>query len=532
MKSNRSFCLKISFAFVCFYSTALSTVGQGQNDQLDYYLSKARHYLPAHTDSAFMLARKAEMLAFESSLPLELARSYNLLGEIFFQEAAFNQSLEYLLKAEALLADKNDKPLQAENFNSLGQVYYYIRQPENTFDYHRKALVLFSEAMDSISMASTYGFIGHYFEKKGLYDSALYYQQQALIIYERKNDWRGKMTVLESLGSVYEDLGFFDRAEKLFLAAIELNEVFGSEGGAIHLYNNLGDIYYKTGRYSEAHYFIEKSLVLSRKYTDRYQERSALRDLSQLHSAEGNYQLAYSVLDTSVSLYKEIYSDEGLKQVSRLQAIFETEKKSREIELLERDQQLNKLVLVFVAAGLLLVLIAAVAILSRQRLKMMKDKELFDTRQALLQSEIENKGKSLTAHTLQIIQKNKLLKELKGDLSKISGNDRKDLRKELKKTTRKIDQSFYHDKDWEDFKQIFEQIHQSFFKCLNDINPNLSQAELRLAALIKIRMNSRDISTILGISKDSLRISRYRLRKKLKLSKEQKLGSFIQALAS
>jgi hypothetical protein len=173
-----------------------------------------------------------------------------------------------------------------------------------------------------------------------------------------------------------------------------------------------------------------------------------------------------------------------------------------------------------------------VAILSRQRLKMMKDKELFDTRQALLQSEIENKGKSLTAHTLQIIQKNKLLKELKGDLSKISGNDRKDLRKELKKTTRKIDQSFYHDKDWEDFKQIFEQIHQSFFKCLNDINPNLSQAELRLAALIKIRMNSRDISTILGISKDSLRISRYRLRKKLKLSKEQKLGSFIQALAS
>ena len=238
------------------------------------------------------------------------------------------------------------------------------------------------------------------------------------------------------------------------------------------------------------------------------------------------------MLDTSVSLYKEIYSDDGLRQVSRLQAIFETERKSREIELLERDQQLNRLVLVFVVAGLLLVLIAAVAIVSRQRLKMRKNRELFDTRQALLQSEIENKSRSLTTHTLQIIEKNKLLKELKGDLSKISNNDRRDARKELKKTTRKIDQSFYHDKDWEDFKQIFEQIHQSFFDRLHDINPNLSQAELRLAALIKIRMNSKDISTILGISKDSLRISRYRLRKKLQLEKEQKLGAFIQALAS
>jgi len=147
-----------------------------------------------------------------------------------------------------------------------------------------------------------------------------------------------------------------------------------------------------------------------------------------------------------------------------------------------------------------------------------------------MQAEIENKGKALTTHTLQIIEKNKLLKDLRKEINDISNLERKDTRRELKKTTRKIDQSFYHEKDWEGFKQIFEQIHQSFFDRLHDINPDLSQAEVRLAALMKIRMSSKDIATILGISKDSLRISRYRLRKKLLLDKDQKLGSFLQNL--
>ena len=43
-------------------------------------------------------------------------------------------------------------------------------------------------------------------------------------------------------------------------------------------------------------------------------------------------------------------------------------------------------------------------------------------------------------------------------------------------------------------------------------------------------MNSEDIATTLAISSDSLRIARYRLRKKMCLAKEEKLSNYIQGL--
>ena len=54
--------------------------------------------------------------------------------------------------------------------------------------------------------------------------------------------------------------------------------------------------------------------------------------------------------------------------------------------------------------------------------------------------------------------------------------------------------------------------------------------DLRLIALIKVNLSSKDIATLLGISPDSLRVSRYRLRKKLNLEQGESLTAFVQSL--
>jgi DNA-binding CsgD family transcriptional regulator len=50
---------------------------------------------------------------------------------------------------------------------------------------------------------------------------------------------------------------------------------------------------------------------------------------------------------------------------------------------------------------------------------------------------------------------------------------------------------------------------------------------LRLCSLLKLNLSSQEIATILGISTDSLRIARYRLRKKLDLDKNDNLVGFL-----
>jgi len=51
-----------------------------------------------------------------------------------------------------------------------------------------------------------------------------------------------------------------------------------------------------------------------------------------------------------------------------------------------------------------------------------------------------------------------------------------------------------------------------------------------VVALLKMNMESQDIATLLGISQDSLRVVRYRLRKKLNLQQGESLTAFIQSL--
>jgi hypothetical protein len=45
-----------------------------------------------------------------------------------------------------------------------------------------------------------------------------------------------------------------------------------------------------------------------------------------------------------------------------------------------------------------------------------------------------------------------------------------------------------------------------------------------------MNIDSSDIATLLGISSDSLRVTRYRLRKKLNLEKGENLSAYIQGL--
>ncbi len=56
------------------------------------------------------------------------------------------------------------------------------------------------------------------------------------------------------------------------------------------------------------------------------------------------------------------------------------------------------------------------------------------------------------------------------------------------------------------------------------------EADMRLLALLKMNLGSADISTMLGISQDSLRIARYRLRKKLNLDEGESLIGFLQKI--
>lgn len=147
-----------------------------------------------------------------------------------------------------------------------------------------------------------------------------------------------------------------------------------------------------------------------------------------------------------------------------------------------------------------------------------------------LSEELEQKSKELASFSLQLIQKNQVLTELKSELKGIMRNADSSVNKKFRSLVALIDYSFSIEKEWQRFRQVFDSVHQAFYEKLDERHPSLSPAERKLAALMKLQLSSKEMADVLGISQDSLKTARHRLRKKLELAADTNLQQYFSTL--
>lgn len=486
------------------------------------------------TDSAFLAQKEAYNKAKDKP---EAARALRQMGRICYHLGHYPQALDYHLQAGKLFRETGQQMQLAENLNDIGTLYYYNRQPELARPQYNEALHIYRKTHNDAGLAVTYGKIGHLYEKQQQYDSAFYFQRLALSRYGQIDDREGMAKIYENLGSIHEDLEQYDSARYYFRQALAFNS---DSIARIEVLNNLGDMSRKTGQYREGLEQTRLAMELAIRTSEQYQLSSAYRDMAKSYHLLRRYDSAYYYLELSRFHLLDIYSSESSKQLALLQTMYDMEKKNLEIEKLRNTR---KTTVAIVIVGLLLVALALL-IISRQRLKIrnaellhLREQEqmrsALEHRKALeqnLKQELELRSKELSAHTLHIIRKNQLLEEVHNKLEVMVRDDKRDQKKQLKQLQLQIHHNFNHDQHWDEFRGIFEQVHQSFFDNLKKYCDHLTASDLRLVALLKMNIGSGDIATLLNISQDSLRVVRYRLRKKLNLQQGESLTAFIQSI--
>jgi DNA-binding NarL/FixJ family response regulator len=131
------------------------------------------------------------------------------------------------------------------------------------------------------------------------------------------------------------------------------------------------------------------------------------------------------------------------------------------------------------------------------------------------------KNRELTASALQLIEKEEFINKLEENISKSNEVDFKALNRMIS--------GFQNSPggNWDEFEARFTSINQSFYKNIRSKYPDLGQTDLKICALVKLGFSSKEMSSLLGITMESVHTSRYRLRKKLKLEKGANLVQFI-----
>lgn len=142
-----------------------------------------------------------------------------------------------------------------------------------------------------------------------------------------------------------------------------------------------------------------------------------------------------------------------------------------------------------------------------------------DRQQAV--QELEQRSQELISYVLQEQQRNTFLVDLKERAKQSEAVD-------SGRIAQLIDSQLSQEDRWKHFVLLFERVHPQFFGRIQATYPGLSSHDLRVMALLKMNLSTKEIAGLLGISPQSANTARYRLRKRLQLDADASLEAFLQ----
>jgi AmiR/NasT family two-component response regulator len=143
------------------------------------------------------------------------------------------------------------------------------------------------------------------------------------------------------------------------------------------------------------------------------------------------------------------------------------------------------------------------------------------------QMEMDLINRELATSSIFISQKNKIIGLIRKDINRLLRAEKNINKVDIAKVLKTIDENVKFDNDWYRIKAHFEKIYPGFFDRLRKKFPQLTPNDHKLCALLRMNLNTKEISHILKITAPSTEISRIRLRKKLDLAKNVNLTQFI-----
>ncbi|RZK01753.1 MAG: transcriptional regulator, partial [Flavobacterium sp.] len=156
------------------------------------------------------------------------------------------------------------------------------------------------------------------------------------------------------------------------------------------------------------------------------------------------------------------------------------------------------------------------------------EKEIVKLKNEKLEAEIGHKNSELANSTMHLVQKKEMLDKIREDLNALVKKvDNEQVSTEFKRVLKVLGDDNKIDENWEHFAHHFDKVHSDFLVLLKARYPSLTASELKLCAYLRMNLSNKEIAQLVNISIRGVEIARYRLRKKLGLSKEMNLFEFL-----
>lgn len=483
-----------------------------------------------------------------------------------------DKAYEYRLEALRMLEGLHEQQaayVRSNIYHHLAAAEGHWRRPEKQLKF---ASLCLSEALnsnDADAISNAYLSMGISFlyryrkdtSQKTLLDSAMHYTKKVLT-FSHANESRvtipGTIGIASlNLANLYHEfypVSYQDSANVYLEKALQIGRKTGNMEVVGNSYGIMSEYALKEGSTDLAENLLLSALSEISSSTEKAPRMKSriVNALARVAEKQGDDTKALAYYKQYMTLDKELFDEEKFSSAQKLEAQYQSEKKEMALSAANQEaaftRKLNRYYLVFMIAGFM-----ALFFLFRSyrfKLKAAHQRQLLlasekneaqlqaslkaeetarlQAERKLMQERLDRLEKELLAGTLQTEEKNTLLKALREQLTSLDSND--PLHQKINRLMSKNNEV---DKSYQDIRAEFTEIHPDFIAGLQQKAENgLTRLDLKYCSYILMGLTNKEIAVKLNIAPKSIRMARYRIKQKLKLTEEESLDTFIDNLAA
>ncbi len=249
--------------------------------------------------------------------------------------------------------------------------------------------------------------------------------------------------------------------------------------------------------------------------------------MASLDTLENNYAAFARHFAEGIALRDSIWNQENRSRIAELQILHETEQKALMIEKLRQQNKVRRIRMAigFAGSGLVLILLVLFIMYLRKRQKLIDQQYLMEKQKA--KADLEANRRELTGKALSLAKSDKLLTDLKKELRSMLENPEGENSKDFRAAMRLIKSKDNSRQLWIEFETRFNELNEGFISRLTDRYPSLSPSEIRLCAMLRLQLSTKEIAELINRSTRTIEHTRTSARKKMGLQPCDNLVKYL-----
>jgi tetratricopeptide (TPR) repeat protein/DNA-binding CsgD family transcriptional regulator len=450
----------------------------------------------------------------------ELPKAMNLLANTYLATGEYAIALTHYTDALELAEKNADDVTREMLLGNIGLVHRSIGDYYRSFHYQSQAFELASK-LGTVDLTPAYLNLAITYWELNDRTKAREFLEKAYESGQRSNDRIGVQKSLSNLAQIDEADGDLDAALDKARRSLEIAEEqdFRAERAKITI--QIAHIHLLRKQYNEALRYLERAMKLAEDFElDRFFP-SILGMKAEALVIERRYDEAEAALTEGIPIAQKQGAKQDEADMERVFSDLLTARGSY-AEALEHFRRYAKLKDEFYLQDQQQMVVQAHVRLEVEAA--VREAEEHRRERARLEHELALKQQELAAVALQIAKQNEALGKLTGQLKTIPSSEK------ATSVLREIDRLRSNDDDWKAFESQFDTLHAGFTSKLLEKYPALTPKELRVCALMKLNLSSKDIAGTLAISERTVEVHRLQIRKKMKLKQRDNLATRLAGL--